>query len=100
MRARGCARGVRSPLGRRDGRSRACVCARRASRTAWDRARVGVGVMEDMCLHACASRTRAIARRGGRGRGEWVIENSCAQGDEVAAVCPERRARKSHIRDD
>jgi len=56
--------------------------------------------MEDMCLHACASRTRAIARRGGRGRGEWVIENSCAQGDEVAAVCPERRARKSHIRDD
>ena len=48
--------------------------ARRASRRrvacgGGSRARAGGGV-EDICLHACASRTRAIARRGGRGRGE------------------------------
>ena len=75
--------------------------ARRASRAVGDRARVGREGVEDICLHACASRTCVIARRGGRGRGECVIENSCApQGDEVARgvhVTPCGSARMAYI---
>jgi len=77
------------------------ACARRASRAVGDRARVGREGVEDICLHACASRTCVIARRGGRGRGECVIENSCApQGDEVARgvhVTPCGSARMAYI---
>ena len=73
-----------------------------ARRVRWGIARAhGREGVEDICLHACASRTCVIARRGGRGRGECVIENSCApQGDEVARgvhVTPCGSARMAYI---
>ena len=76
------------------------VCASRVACGGGSRAHGREGV-EDICLHACASRTCVIARRGGRGRGECVIENSCApQGDEVARgvhVTPCGSARMAYI---